>query len=434
MPPQPRAIALIDGNNFYVSCQRVFDPKLAQKPVVVLSNNDGCVVARSQEVKNLGIKMGTPWHQLDKLARQANIIALSSNYTLYADMSNRMMTLLASFSPIQEIYSIDECFLDLTGLEHTGLTQYSQTIRHTVGQHLGLPVCIGIGASKTLAKLANHIAKKQPHFQSVCNLNTLEPAQLDTLFQKIPAGEVWGVGKRIAARLQALHIQTVHDLKHASPKAIRQQFSVVLERTVAELNGISCLELEEQTPAKQQIITSRSFGTPVHSQQALTEALTAFTTRATEKLRQQQSVAGAIQITISTNPFKPDAPQYHPGITLKPAQPSADTRTFIRLAVIGLKQIYRPGLEYQRAGVMLIDISPGSTRQTSLFENPEEEEKEQQKSRQINQTMDHINRKMGRGTLKYLGEGLQQPWRTKALRPTPNYTTKLTELPIAKAC
>lgn len=428
-PTGPRAIALIDGNNFYVSCQRVFDPKLEGRPVVVLSNNDGCVVARSQEVKDLGVKMGTPWFRIERLARHHGILALSSNYTLYADLSNRMMAILGDFSPHQEIYSIDECFLDLTGLEHRGLTAYGQQIRWTVRRDLGIPVCVGIGASKTLAKLANHIAKQRPAFEGVCDLNGLTPAALDELFSAISVGVVWGVGERLAHRLEALGIRTVRDLKRASPKTLRQRFSVVLERTVAELNGIPCLGLEAIAPAKKQIMSSRSFGVPVTSLEELTQAVVAYTTRACEKLRRQNSVAETLQVYIRTNPFKDTDPQYSRGITLALPEPSADTRAWAKLAVAGLRRIYRPGFAYQKAGILLDGLGPAGVRQSPLFADAADEARDGR----LMAALDLINRRMGSGTLRLLGEGFDQRWKTKACRLTPRYTTCIAELAVAHA-
>lgn len=240
-----RSIALVDVNNFYVSCERVFNPQLEGKPVVVLSNNDGCAVARSNEVKALGVKMGQPWFQLKDLAKKHGIVAYSSNYALYADMSNRAMNILATFSPNQEVYSIDECFLDLTGFRAQNLTGYGQRIRQRIKQCIGLPVCVGIGSTKTLAKLANHIAKKNPEFNGVVDLNTMSPQKQDVWFRRIEVSEVWGIGRRLTPRLHEMSIKTVLDLKQASPSRMRSCFSVVMEKIVREINGTTCIELEE---------------------------------------------------------------------------------------------------------------------------------------------------------------------------------------------
>ncbi|SEQ32290.1 DNA polymerase V [Nitrosomonas ureae] len=269
-----RSIALIDVNNFYVSCERVFNPKLEDRPVVVLSNNDGCAVARSNEVKALGVKMGQPWFQLKDLARKHGIIAYSSNYTLYADMSNRVMSILAIFSPNQEIYSIDECFLDLTGFKRVSPIVYGQRIRKCIRQWTGLPVCVGIGSTKTLAKLANHIAKKNPEFNGVCDLNAMSLRQQEDWFRKIEVGEIWGIGRRLAPKLHEIGIRTVLDLKTASPSQLRARFSVVMEKIIREINGTACIELEEMNPPKKQIVSSRSFGIPVSDLASLEESVT----------------------------------------------------------------------------------------------------------------------------------------------------------------
>lgn len=260
--------ALVDCNNFYASCEKLFDPRLVGKPVVVLSNNDGCVVARSAEAKVLGVPMGAPWHQLRELAMREGIIAYSSNYALYADMSNRVVEVLGQFSANLEVYSIDESFLDLSGyhgLNLAGLHGYGAEIRRRVAQWLGLAVCVGIGTSKTLAKLANHCAKKGlDGWDGVCDFTGMAEAELLSLFATIPVDEVWGVGRRISERLHEMGIETVRDLRDADAETIRARFSVVLERTVRELRGVSCLDLEEVAPPKQQIMSSRSFGQYVY--------------------------------------------------------------------------------------------------------------------------------------------------------------------------
>lgn len=425
----PRAIALIDCNNFYVSCERAFKPSLEGRPVVVLSNNDGCVVARSQEVKALGVKMGTPWFQMKGLAQQHRILALSSNYTLYADMSNRVMSVLAGFSPDQEVYSIDESFLDLTGFEHRDLTTYAQSMRQTVRQWTGLPVCVGIGPSKTLAKLGNHIAKKRPEFAGVCDLNALAAERKAAIFGEMEVREVWGVGGRIQARLAEVGIHTVRDLQQADPKSIRAQFSVVLERTVAELNGVSCLSLEEIAPPKKQIMCSRSFGEYVHDLDGLRQAVTAYATRAAEKLRREQSLAGAIQVFIRTNPFKEGSPQYQRGLIFPISAPTEDTLELVNAALKALRLIYRPGFAYQKAGVMLLDLIPASRRHPTLFDDPER----LARSRRLMQTLDHLNRRMGSGTVRLLGEGTDKTWKMKRSNLSPSYTTRLEDVAIAHA-
>jgi DNA polymerase V len=427
---QPRAIALIDVNNFYVSCERVFNPKLIGKPVVVLSNNDGCAVARSNEVKALGVPMGAPWFKFKDLARQHGIIALSSNYALYADMSNRVMRILRDFSPHQEVYSIDECFLDLTGFKPQSLVQLGQDIRQRILQWTGLPVCVGIGASKTLAKLANHCAKKQSQFNSVCDFNRMTEHEINTILNKIEVGEVWGIGRRLAPKLNQLGIHTVLDLKQSHPDYLRQQFSVVLQKTVEELNGKVCLELEEVAPPKKQILSSRSFGQPVRDYQSLAESLTLYMIRAAEKLRRQQHYAGSVHVYIRTSPFKQDEPYYGNSMTIPLPTPTDDSRTLVNVTLWGLKQLYKPNFNYAKAGVMLSELVPQQGCQTDLFSMAASNPASREKSTKLMTALDQINSKMGRDTMKLAGEGSRRPWKMRQENKTPAYTTRWGELPV----
>jgi DNA polymerase V len=423
-----RAIALVDCNNFFVSCERVFQPKLEGKPVVVLSNNDGCVVSRSQEVKDLGMKMAVPWYQVKDLAKRHGIIAFSSNYTLYADLSNRVMSLLSRFSPDQEVYSIDESFLDITGIS-TDHTAYAQDIRRTIKQCVGIPVCVGIAPSKTLAKLANHVSKKNPRFGNVCDFNSMSATELDTLLASIEVGEVWGVGRRTAPKLQEIGIRSVLDLKRSPAKHLGARFSVVFERIVEELNGVACLELDDVTPDKQQIICSRSFGTLTSSLPDLEQAVIAYTTRAAEKLRQQQSQAGGIQVYIRTNPHKERDPQYQQAMLMPLQEPTNDTRLLCHAALHGLRQIYRGGYAYQKAGVMLTEIIPASSKPRTLFDDVEA----QGKSSSLMQTLDRINNRMGSGTLKLLGEGVDTGWAMRRQHISQQFTTEWNELAVCRS-
>lgn len=415
----PRAIALVDCNNFYVSCERVFQPKLEGKPVVVLSNNDGCVVSRSQEVKDLGVTMAAPWYQMKAIAKRHGIVAFSSNYALYADLSSRVMSLLSQFSPQQEVYSIDESFLDLTGMpgKHS---EYAQLMRRTIRQCVGIPVCVGIAPSKTLAKLANHVAKKNPHYNGVCDFNSMREDELDALLSTIEVGEVWGVGRRTAPRLQEIGIHSVLDLKRSPPGRLRAHFSVVFERIVSELNGVACLALEDVQRDKQQIICSRSFGRLTSSLTDLEQAAIAYTTRAVEKLRQQNSIASALHIYVRTNPHRTQDAQYQQGILVPLDEPGDDTRIFCKAALHGLRQIYRPGHAYQKVGIMLAEIIPASERPRTLFVD----EVARKRSKSLMATLDHINRRMGSGTLKLLGEGTSQHWAMRNEMRSPRYTTE----------
>jgi DNA polymerase V len=425
----PRTLALIDCNNFYVSCERVFNPRLIGRPVVVLSNNDGCVVARSNEVKALGVRMGVPWFQIKALAKKHGIIALSSNYALYADMSNRVMSLLSSFSPDQEVYSIDECFLDLTGLEHLGLADYGQGFREIIQRHIGLPVCVGMATTKTLAKLANHVAKKRPEFNAVCDFTGLDTPALDQLLGQIEVGEVWGVGPRISPRLQHMGIMTVLNLKNAPRGKIRQQFSVVMERTIAELNGESCIALEDVAPPKQQIMSSRSFGVPVFDLAELQQSVASYTARAAVKLRNQASLAGAIQVYIRTSPFKERESQYSQGVTVPLAFPTSDSRTLVGAALAGLKRIFRPGFAYAKSGIMLMNLIPEDRRELTLFDDPVQ----LGRSNALMSVMDRINRNFGKGAVRLFGEGADQRWKMRTGNRSPNYTTRISDLVVAKA-
>lgn len=426
MTAAPRSIALVDVNNFFVSCERVFNPRLEGKPVVVLSNNDGCAIARSNEAKALGVRMAAPWYQLRELARQHGIVACSSNYGLYADMSNRVMAILATFSPEQEIYSVDECFLDLTGFRSSPLAEYGQSIRQRVRQWTGLPVCVGIGPSKTLAKLANHIAKKNPQFNGVCDLNAMTPAQRESWFSRLPVGEVWGIGPRLVPKLAAIGIHHVLDLQRADPSSLRSRFSVVMEKTIRELNGIPCLELEQMSAPRKQIVSSRSFGIPVMDLQSLEESVTLYISRAAEKLRRQRSCAGAVHVYIRTSPFDAREPYYGDGMTIPLPLPTDDTRQLAAVALWGLKRLYRPGYRYQKAGVMLSELVPAASRQTDLFSA----DAATGKSGRLMQVLDQVNRTMGRQTLKLAGEGLSQPWKMKQGNRSPSYTTRWDALPV----
>ncbi len=421
-----RRFALVDVNNFYASCESVFNPRLIGKPVVVLSNNDGCVVARSPEAKALGIKMAAVWYELRDLAREHGVIAYSSNYTLYADMSNRVMSILADMAPSQEVYSIDECFLDLTGVP--ALTPHALSIRQRIRQWTGLTVCVGIGKTKTRAKLANHIAKKYPEHAGVFDLESLSAQAQDAWLRRLPVDEVWGVGYRLNQQLVGMGIRTVADLRDADPKLMRQRFSVVVERIVEELRGIACLNLELIAPDKQQIMSSRSFGRPVTEKDELREAMISYVSRAAEKLRQQGSVAGALHVFVQTNPFKPLTPQYSRSLTIRLPSATDDTMTFARFASKALDQLYRSGYAYKKAGTMLMDLSPKAQRQITLFEDPSDVERRDR----LNSVMDSVNRRYGSGTLAVAGAGIQKGWRMNRAALSRRYTTCLEEMLAAR--
>ena len=416
-----KSIAIIDVNNFYVSCERVFNPKLENKPVVVLSNNDGCAISRSNEAKTLGIKMGTPWFKLKEFAKQENVTALSSNYTLYLDMSRRVMTLLSKFSPEQEIYSVDESFLDLTSFKSKDLIKYGQQIKTKIKQWTGLPVSIGIGSTKTLSKLANHIAKKNSSFKGVCNLNVMDQDTLETWMSHIPVSEVWGVGRSLTPKLNQLGIMSVLDLKQADPDYIREQFSIVLEKTVRELNGVMCMELKDVEQPNKEIMVSRSFGRRVKNKQELIEAITSYTSRAAERMRKQESVATSLYVYIRTSPHD-DKKQYANGVNIPLFQPTDDSMVLTNAALLGLDYIYRDGYDYQKAGVTLCKLTSKHKIQGNLFNDTIAHSRMK--------IMDIINQRW-KGKLKLGSEGVTKEWEMKAQFKSRNYTTDWDQLMIA---
>lgn len=423
--------ALVDCNNFYASCEKLFNPELTHKPVVVLSNNDGCVVARSAEVKALGIPMGVPWFKIQADAKRYGIVAFSSNYALYADMSNRVVEVLSGFSPNVEVYSIDESFLDLSGFERLGYVAYGQAIRQRIADWLGLAVCVGIAPTKTLAKLANHCAKKQlAGTEGVCDFTCLDETKLSTLFAHIPVSEIWGVGRQITAKLEAMGILTVQQLREADARIIRERFSVVLERTVQELRGVSCLELEETVPDRQQIISSRSFGTLIYDLDDLVEAVASYTARAAEKLRQQDSLAGAVQVMIRTNVFKPEAPQYQRAVTVPLPEATDDTRILTRWTLRVLRRIYRAGFGYHKARIALLEIRPRTNQQFNLFVR---DDVDRSRNERLMGTLDAINGRYGRGALRLAAEGMVKPWQMRREKLSPRYTTEWAGVAKVKA-
>ncbi|MEY3216909.1 MAG: polymerase [Pseudomonadota bacterium] len=422
-------LALIDGNNFYCSCERVFQPWLQNRPLVVLSNNDGCAIARSDEAKALGIKMGAPWFKIRHLEQEAGLVALSANFALYGDMSDRMMSLAAGLGHTQEVYSIDESFVDLSGI--TGdLVRRARTIRRRILQWIGIPTCIGIGPTKTLAKLANAIAKsaeRKPgsypaQYAQICHLGACSPQELAALLQATEVGEVWGVGPRIGAQLRAQGIHTALDLQGMDPAAAKAGWSVVLEKTVRELNGIPCIAFEDEPPAKQQIACTRSFGHPVTELQDLQEAITEFACRAAEKLRQQNSHTGQLMAFIRTSPFREKDPQYSRSASIPLPSPTSDSAHITQAATAILQHIYRPGFKYAKAGVMLMDLQPATRQQLTLDLDADMPENRVR----LMQAMDQINQRYGRGSLKLARAvtGSAAPiWQMKQNFKTPAYTT-----------
>lgn len=413
----PHTYALLDCNNFYVSCERVFNPSLRTVPVVVLSNNDGCVVARSNEVKALGIPMGIPIFKIKHLVALHTIQVYSSNFSLYADMSRRVMSSLALFSPEIEIYSIDESFISLDHIEYRDPTEYSREIRKTVTQWTGIPVSIGIGPTKTLAKLANAIAKKDP--QGVYNI-TNDPEYMDRL-SAIPVVKIWGIGRKYAVRLNQQGIYTVADFMNAHEQWVKKNLSVTGQRTYLELHGTPCIELAEVAPPRKTIISSRSFGTPVTQLSELQEAVASYIAIAAEKLRSQKSTASFVSVYITTNRFQKTS-FYAQSSTIQVRPASSYTPKLILAAKELLNRLYRDGYRYKKAGVVLSGISPDTSKQLVFFERAAPEEGP------IMHAVDHVNRVWGRGTLRTAAEGIAKGWRMNREHLSKRFTTEVNEL------
>ncbi len=440
--------ALIDGNNFYVSCERVFRPSLNGRPVIVLSNNDGCAISRSNEAKALGIRMGAPWFQIKHLEAEAGLVSLSANFALYGDMSDRLMSLAAGLGHRQEVYSIDECFVDLSGIPGD-LVRRSRIMRQRLWRWIGIPCCIGLGPTKTLAKLANHIAKtaeRKPgsypmqHAQ-VCHLGALTPHEREDLLARTEAGEVWGVGPRISRQLMSQGVETALDLARLSPATVRANWGVVLERTVRELQGTACMDLEDVPSPKKQIACTRSFGQPVLQLNDLREAVTEFAFRAAAKLRRQDSHAAQVLTFVRTSPFR-DTPQYSQSAIVPLRQPGADSADITRAALAALEAIYQPGYLYAKAGVMLLDLQPARVQQGELgLDEPDADvaglrPAQRRGSDRLMQALDQIDQRHGRGTVKLgsasLNTAAPPVWQMKQARRTPGYTTDWDELAIAR--
>ena len=415
----PQLIALVDCNNFYVSCERVFCPDLMGKPVAVLSNNDGCVVARSQEVKDFGVKMGAPVFQIQQLVNQHQIQLFSSNYTLYGDMSHRVMTTLEEFTPRMEVYSIDEAFLDLTGIYQCTKNpiHYGLKIKKRVQKYTGIPVCVGMGPTKTIAKLANFAAKKWKKTGSVLDLS--DTNRRNKLMAIVPVSEIWGIGRKTSKKLNDMGIHTAMDLAKQPPEKIQQQFNIVVARTVVELNGVSCIELDDIAPDKQQIISSRSFGHKLTTFNELARALADYSTRAAEKLRRQYSVTAHIAVFIHTNPFSDTDKQYQNSASTKLILPTQDTRYIVDVAIRLLKAIFKEGFNYHKCGIVLSAIQPEtSLAQTDLFND----DTLIIGSSVLMATLDAINRKYPK-SLRIAAAGFDNSWKAKSDRMTKRYTT-----------
>ena len=421
-----KLFALIDCNNFYVSCERVFNASIQNKPTIVLSNNDSCVVARSNEVKKLGVKMGQPVFEIAGLIKKHNIQVFSSNYSLYADMSKRVMNVLSKFSPHQEIYSIDESFLELTDQVIDDLTEFGRTIKDCVMQQTGIPVSVGIAPTKCLTKIASEIVKSDPSYRGVLDLSSLSDEQIDKYLTQVEIGDVWGIGHKYALFLGNYGILTARDLKYADEKWIRRHLTVMGARIVLELRGISCMPLEEDTPPKQGIMCAKTFGREITEVEEMQEAITTYTARAAEKLREQDSLTTCITVFIRTNSFKKNVEQYSNSFTTHIPYPTAFTPDLIKYALEGLKAIYRPGHSYYKAGVFISKIKPQSSVQPDLF--GDFNLTELYKQARLMMIVDAINSIYGRDTLIFAIQGVTRSWKMKQLKLSSRFTTRWSEV------
>ncbi|ENZ7520955.1 Y-family DNA polymerase [Klebsiella pneumoniae] len=419
--------ALVDVNSFYASCETIFRPDLQGRPVVVLSNNDGCIIARSAEAKKLGIKMGDPYFKCKDYFRQQGVVCFSSNYELYADMSHRVMTTLEEMCPRVEIYSIDEAFCDLTGVRNCRvLEEFGRELKDTVYRNTRLPVGVGIAQTKTLAKLANHAAKTWKATGGVVDLSNVERQR--KLMALLPVDEVWGVGRRISKKLEAMGIKTVLQLADTDIRFIRKHFNVVLERTVRELRGEPCLGLEEFAPVKQEIVCSRSFGKRISTYEEMRQAICLYASRAAEKLRGEHQYCRFISAFVKTSPFALNEPYYGNSTSVKLLTPTQDSRDIITAATKCLDSIWRDGHRYQKAGVMLGDFYSQGVAQLNLFDD----NAPRQNSEKLMEVLDHLNAKDGRGTLYFAGQGIQTAWQMKREMLSPRYTTRFSDLPVVR--
>ena len=408
-----RSFALVDCNNFYVSCERVFDPRLLGRPVVVLSNNDGCVVSRSDEAKAVGIKMGVPVFQVRGLVERHGVAVLSSNYALYGEMSGRVMEVLRDLAADVEVYSIDEAFL-LLDAPAPWLAQFARQLRERVYRWTGIPVSVGVAATKTLAKVAADFAKKGP--EGVCGLTDREA--VDSALDAFPVERVWGVGRQYARLLRARGIQTAGQLRDADVAWARRRMTVVGARIVEELRGVSCLPLAAAPPAKRSLTCSRSFGRRVETLAELREAVACFTVRAAERLRRQGLAAGAVTVFVSTNRFSKAEPQYAASATAEIAYPTDATQELLAVTLRAAERLHRDGLRFQKAGVILSALLPASPITARMYGEPR-----WQRARRVSRAVDQLNRTFGPDTVRFAASGLKRTWQTKFERRTPRYTT-----------
>ncbi|MDD3632825.1 MAG: Y-family DNA polymerase [Candidatus Cloacimonetes bacterium] len=418
-------IALVDCNNFYVSCERVFNPSLEGKPVAVLSNNDGCIVSRSNELKALKIPMGAPGFKYEGLISKNGGVLLSSNYALYGDMSARVMEVLNQFSPEVEIYSIDEAFLKLNDLPISNLAEYGQQIKHTVKKYTGIPVSVGISRSKTLAKIANHYAKHYKGYQGCLDL--MDDEKIEKALKHTPVDEIWGIGRQYAKFLRQNKIESAWDLRNAPEDFILHYLTKVGYKTVLELQGYSCIDLEEAPTPKKSIVCSKSFSKQVSELSELEEAVSTYITRGAEKLRYQHSVAGFMMVFLNTNRFK-EGPQYNNFAQTRLTVPTAYTPDLIKIGLTLLRDVYLPGFEYKKAGIMFSDLIDEKDVPLNFLEPNYLDDRR----KKLIDAIDKLNRVWGRDTVFFASSGIQKDWEMKRAKLSPFYTTRWQDLPRVK--
>jgi len=419
-----QSIALIDCNNFYASCERIFNPKLIGKPIVVLSNNDGCIIARSKEAKKLGIKMGEPYFKAKNIIEKNKVEVFSSNYSLYGDISQRVMETLSSFSSEVEIYSIDEAFLGLNGFENYELQTYCNHIRQTINKWVGIPVSIGVGPTKTLSKIANNLAKKNSNYKGVCILEN--KIEIKKALQQTSIEDVWGIGRRLSIFLKKYNINTAHHFSEMDRGWVRKNMGVVGEKTYLELNGVSCLDLDLVPSDKQSCCVSRSFSRPIEKLFDLEESISTYGSRVSEKIREEGLVAESMSIFVLTNHFNRREKQYSNSIKLHLPFPTNNSIKIVKRSLEGIRKIYRPGYKYKKAGIILYGLSRQNVTKGLL-------DYDREASDSIMQTIDKINNRYGSETIKIASEGIKKIWRMKRENVSPCYTTRFDELVEVKS-
>ena len=419
-------IALIDCNNFYCSCERVFDPSLAKKPIIVLSNNDGCAIARSEEAKAIGIQMAQPAFMVNDLIDRHQVQVFSSNYTLYGDMSERVMSIIKEFVQKVEVYSIDEIFADLTDFKYHDVKELCGTIRKTVMQYTGIPITIGIAPTKALAKLANRYAKKNNQQEGIHYAGSHE--SVEHLLSSAAIGDIWGIGKQHEAFLKKNGIYSAKDLIKVPEAWIRKNMSVVGQRLVNELKGINCIKWEEQKPVRKNICTSRSFGTLIKTKREVKQAVAKFTASCAEKLRREKTCARKLEVFVQTNPHRPEDAQYYQSITLELTVPTNATTELMKYSMKGLEMIFQSGYNYQKAGVIVLDLIPDQQIQLGLFDKQNIE-----KDSRLMKSLDMVNKDFGKDIVRFGVQDYGKDWWLKQRKLSRCYTTRLDQIPEVKA-